>query len=65
MIANDQDLHEALETIASNWIPSFVTLDEQHSDGLDFHTVHVSSLEEMLKEAFDLGFKHRDEGGFN
>jgi len=63
MIATDKDLHEALEAIANSWIPSFVTLDEQHSDGLDFHTVHVSSLKEMLHEAFMLGFDHRNQGG--
>ncbi len=65
MIKDDQDLFDALQAIAQNNVPGLVTLTEAGADRLDFHEVHVRTLHDMLKKAFDLGFKHRDHGGFN
>ena len=64
MIESDQDLEAALNEIALSNVPTLITLEEQHSDSLDFHDIHVSSLRDMLHAAFRLGFKHRDQGGF-
>lgn len=63
MIETDQDLLDAFTAIAQNNVPSLITLEEQQSDGLDFHTLHVSSLRDMLHAAFMLGFDHRNQGG--
>jgi hypothetical protein len=65
MIKDDQDLFNALEVIAKTEVPTIRTLTETGADRLDFHEVHVRTLHDMLKKAFDLGFKHRDDGGFN
>ena len=65
MIKDDQDLFNALEVIAKTEVPTIRTLTETGADRLDFHEVYVRTLHDMLKKAFDLGFKHRDDGGFN
>ena len=65
MITNDEDLFDAFERLASSEVPTLRTLKEAGADRLDFHEVHVRSLQSLLKKAFDLGFKHRDQGGFN
>jgi hypothetical protein len=64
-ITNDEDLFDAFERLASSEVPTLRTLKETGADRLDFHEVHVRNLHDMLKKAFDLGFKHRDDGGFN
>lgn len=47
-------LEKALEEIAQKRL-CIDTLEEQGSDGLDFHEVAVWSLKEALEEAYKLG----------
>lgn len=53
----EEDIQDTLEAIAQTEVPSLNTLAIQSIDGLDFHTVHVSSIRAMLQAAFDLGAK--------
>ncbi len=55
MIEIDQNLSDAFTEIAQSNVPSVITLEEQHSDDLDFHIIHISSLRDMLHAAFMMG----------
>ena len=48
------DLNKELTKIAKKYL-YIDTLEEQHSDSLDFHDVSVWGVEAALKAAFDLG----------
>jgi len=41
--------------IAKKYVPGLMTLETQNSDGLDFHTVSVWSIEDMLSDAYKKG----------
>jgi len=41
--------------IAKKYVPGLMTLETQNSDGLDFHTVSVWSIEDMLNDAYKKG----------
>jgi len=48
-------LVKTLEKIAIRNVSTINTLKPQHSDSLDFHEVHITTIHKMLQEAFELG----------
>jgi hypothetical protein len=64
MINNDTDLDNVLLKLAQAEVFDLETLEARNSDSLDFHDVHVSSIRDMLRAAFNLGVEHRSNGGF-
>ena len=64
MINDDTDLDNALLKLAQAEIYNLETLKARNSDSLDFYDVHVGSIRDMLRAAFDRGVDHRANGGF-
>lgn len=54
----DQEMLDAFTDIAQRNVPSLVSLQEEGSDRLDHHFVHVTSLLDMLHAAYELGRKN-------
>lgn len=51
----DTELLDTFTDIAQRNVPSLITLEEQCSGGLDFHEIHVTSLLDMMRAAYELG----------
>ena len=47
----------ALEKIARETTGTITTLEARKSDDLDFHSISVWTLEEMLTKAYELGLR--------
>ena len=50
-------MHELIEKLLKKHIPSVETTEQQFSDRLDFHDVHIQCLVDLVKDAVARGME--------